>query len=324
MNDSHHPPDPGTLEAAAHAIMDSPTTEAMLRIFCTEAANRNPAVSGGLLLNSDSGDYAVLTGVWNAGRSWIGGLSGMRRHHDDPEADACLATLETLPPHRRMTVPLRSLGMNVGELRLWLPGGGPPEPGEVSDIRLLSVMLAAGMAGIRLQSRMRGSSVRDPVTGLYNRRYLEDTLPRECHRCARERRPLSVLHVDLDGFGQYNARHGRHEGDRLLQAVAGLIQIAFRGSDVACRLGGGQFLIALPEASLDNAVRRGNDLLSLIRDLRVDPHRVELPGITASIGVAAYPVSADDPGELLAAADSARLLACGEGGDQVRAAERIE
>ncbi|MEX0731830.1 MAG: GGDEF domain-containing protein [Aquisalimonadaceae bacterium] len=312
------------LEITAREIADAPTTEAMLEIFCTEAARRVPMISGGLLLHGGGGDYAALTGVWEAGQSWVGGLRGMSQHNSDRDADACVAELNELPPERRITVPLQALGMSVGELRLWSPSGGRPSEDEVAVIRLLAVTLAVSIAGTRLQGWIRGSSVRDPLTSLFNRRYLEDTLPRECHRCSREHRPLGLIHLDLDAFTAYNTRHGRHAGDRLLQATAGLIQASFRGSDLACRLGAGQFIIAMPDSSLDNTCRRGGDLLALIRELQVDPRRTDLPGVTASVGVADFPQSADNAAELLAAADSARLLARQAGGDQVQAAQRIE
>jgi len=165
----------------------------------------------------------------------------------------------------------------------------------------------------RLLQDLREQTIRDPLTSLHNRRFLEDYLPRELIRAARELAPLALIMIDLDRFKRINDSAGHQAGDRVLVEVAGLLQRHVRGSDIACRYGGEEFALVLPNTTLESAIRRSEEIRSAITG---EPDR--LRGVTASLGVALCPTHAMDAEGLLRAADRALYEAKRAGRNQVR------
>jgi diguanylate cyclase (GGDEF)-like protein len=165
----------------------------------------------------------------------------------------------------------------------------------------------------RLLHDLREQTIRDPLTSLYNRRFLQDYLPREILRATRERAPLAVIMIDLDRFKRINDSAGHQAGDRVLVDVAALLKRHVRGSDIACRYGGEEFAVVLPKTTLESALRRSEEIRSAISD---EPDR--LRGVTASLGVALCPAHAIDAEALLRAADRALYEAKRAGRNQVR------
>lgn len=219
---------------------------------------------------------------------------------------------------------IEAQGLNLGylEIRPLSPGrtlGGR----EQQTLQMLAAAAALALATHTLRYRLRHRNVRDPLTGLFNRRYAEDTLERELHRAQRHQLPLSVVLIDLDRFEAYNQRHGQNAGDRLLQAMADLLQNAFRGSDVCARAAGQRFLLVLPEAAIGDAIERANDLRRALAKVRVHLRGLHLPAMTVSMGVAGYPEHADTSDDLLAAADAALELAKHGGGNTCALAEKV-
>lgn len=151
-----------------------------------------------------------------------------------------------------------------------------------------------------LQAQLTEQANRDPLTGLYNRRYLSDTLQREFDRCARAVQPIAVLMIDIDHFKQINDRHGHTVGDRVLQDVATLLQHDVRSSDVVCRYGGEEFLVLLPEMS-------GNAALARAEWYRLRASSMGALGldVTLSIGVACNEAMEISPQRLIDQADGA-------------------
>jgi diguanylate cyclase (GGDEF)-like protein len=165
----------------------------------------------------------------------------------------------------------------------------------------------------RAMRDLREQTIRDALTSLYNRRFLQDYLPRELTRAAREPASLALLMVDLDHFKQLNDRAGHQTGDQVLVETGALLTAHVRGSDVACRYGGEEFALVLPGATLESAIRRGEEICAAIRG-----DRDRLCGVTASVGIALYPEHADDTEALLRAADEALYDAKAAGRNQVR------
>ena len=114
----------------------------------------------------------------------------------------------------------------------------------------LAEHIGLALANLRLREALRNQSIVDPLTGLFNRRYLEQTLERECRRAVRADRPLSVIMLDVDHFKRFNDAWGHEGGDAVLKELAGLLRRSFRGEDVSCRYGGEEFVIVLADASL--------------------------------------------------------------------------
>lgn len=167
-----------------------------------------------------------------------------------------------------------------------------------------------------LQLQLREQAIRDPLTQLFNRRYLEETLDRELLRARREHSPLAVVMMDIDHFKQLNDTYSHAAGDHVLQALADLLRQHSRGGDVACRYGGEEFLMVLPKASLDDAYRRADYWRQAFAALRV-PHKGQTLQATLSLGVACYPIHAETPENLIHAADVALYAAKSNGRNQV-------
>jgi diguanylate cyclase (GGDEF)-like protein len=160
---------------------------------------------------------------------------------------------------------------------------------------------------------LKEEAIRDPLTNLYNRRFLGDVLSRELMRAARENIRVAVIMIDLDHFKRVNDAAGHAAGDLVLTEIATLLKRHIRGTDIACRYGGEEFTLVLPNATLQSARNRGEAICSAIQEER---HR--LMGITASLGVAVFPDHAEEPESLLRAADEALYEAKARGRNQVR------
>jgi diguanylate cyclase (GGDEF)-like protein len=168
-----------------------------------------------------------------------------------------------------------------------------------------------------LQDALRLEAIRDPLTGLFNRRYLEESLEREVRRATRRGTPVSVVMVDLDHFKAFNDDFGHLAGDALLQALGHLLRTRVRGEDIPCRYGGEEFALILPDAPLDATRRRAEQLREEAQHLRVD-HRGEPIGpVTLSMGVATFPLHGATGEAVLRAADDALYRAKRNGRNQV-------
>jgi diguanylate cyclase (GGDEF)-like protein len=155
------------------------------------------------------------------------------------------------------------------------------------------------------------------LTGLYNRRYLEDVLNREIHRAERSGKPLAVVMIDIDNFKQFNDWHGHDAGDFVLSALARAIARNIRPSGLACRYGGEEFAVVLPQASVDIACQRAEEMRQAIRNTNLTHLGQTLAAPSASLGIAMYPGDGANAPEMLKAADRALYRAKDEGRDRI-------
>lgn len=173
----------------------------------------------------------------------------------------------------------------------------------------------------QLQSALRELAIRDPLTGLYNRRYLDETLEREVSRARRESIPLSLVMLDIDHFKRVNDQFGHQVGDEVLKTLAGVLQRDTRAEDVACRYGGEEFLILLPGMPLEAAEARAEGWRQTVEALRVG-HGERAVRFTISLGVAAYPGHGVTPDDLTRSADLALYSAKHGGRNRVAVVSR--
>lgn len=159
------------------------------------------------------------------------------------------------------------------------------------------------------EAKLRYLSVRDSLTGLFNRRYMEETLDREISRAQRKGSPLAVVMADIDGFKTVNDTYGHVPGDELLVRVAAHLGGGVRVSDVACRFGGDEFLLILPECGKEEALRRADTMRRGAEEMAFQPSEAHSEPITLSFGVAVFPENGSSREELLAAADQALYAA---------------
>jgi diguanylate cyclase (GGDEF)-like protein len=173
---------------------------------------------------------------------------------------------------------------------------------------------------MRLRETLRSQAIRDPLTGLYNRRYMEESLEREIHRATRRHSALGVVMLDLDRFKSFNDAFGHAAGDTLLREVGAFLRGRLRAEDIACRYGGEEFTLILPDADLEHTRSRADELRREARNLTVVHHGQTLAAITLSMGIAAYPEHGASADELLDAADAALYEAKSGGRNRVSVA----
>jgi diguanylate cyclase (GGDEF)-like protein/PAS domain S-box-containing protein len=177
--------------------------------------------------------------------------------------------------------------------------------------------LSLALANLRLQEALRRQSIRDPLTGMFNRRYMEESLQRELKRAARDGQPVSLLMMDIDHFKHFNDTFGHPAGDMMLRALGEFLLKGTRDEDIACRYGGEEFVVIMAGATITNAVARAEALREAAKHVVVPYAGQVLGTITLSMGVAAFPTHGDTPESLLHTADRALYRAKGEGRDRV-------
>lgn len=185
----------------------------------------------------------------------------------------------------------------------------------------LNSQLAAKVEEIeRLQAQLRDQATRDPLTNLYNRRYLKEELENEIARAERRHYSICVVLIDLDHFKSVNDRFGHPVGDRVLIEMARMLHENIRGLDFACRFGGEEFCLVLSDIGVEAAILRVHGILNRLRELVIDIDEQSLSQLTFSAGVAEFPIHGHDAEGLLARADVALYRAKEAGRDRILAA----
>jgi diguanylate cyclase (GGDEF)-like protein len=272
------------------------------------------------------GDPPPVRRVFSPTQCW--GLRRGRLHvADDSKSELRCEHVEEPIRTGTLCAPLVAQGETLGLLHLQVRE--PASPKDRSALladrerltKTLAEQLELALANFRLRATLREQSTRDPLTGLFNRRFMEESLDRELRRARREGYELGLLMIDLDHFKVLNDGLGHAAGDAVLRAIGGFLLTAVRGEDVACRFGGEEFVLILPKASPADMRRRAEALLEGARRLRVDASGTVLPTVTMSIGVASTPEHGETCGELLRSADVALYQAKAAGRDRVVVAD---
>jgi len=223
-------------------------------------------------------------------------------------------------------VPLAAQGETLGVLYLECPSEPTILSGEQSEDQLEALSrhatesgerISLALANLSLRETLRVQSIRDPLTGLFNRRYMEESLERELHRASRNNHSVSVLMMDIDHFKQFNDTFGHPAGDTLLRALGDFVMKRSRGQDIACRLGGEEFALILTAASADAAYKRAELLREEVAQLVVQHNGAVLGQIYLSIGISTFSEHGSTAEQLLHAADKALYRAKKEGRNRV-------
>jgi len=186
---------------------------------------------------------------------------------------------------------------------------------ELAHTAVDSISLA--LANLQLRETLQESSLRDPLTGLYNRRFMEATLERELRRMERSGKCLAIAMLDLDHFKALNDTLGHAAGDAVLKEVGSLMRSFRQGADVACRFGGEEFILILPEVDPTSIAARLESLRKSIEEMHISLDGNSLPGISVSIGIAIFPQHSGDPQQLIKIADGAMYQAKRAGRNRV-------
>jgi diguanylate cyclase (GGDEF)-like protein len=248
------------------------------------------------------------------------------RPHFVPRTGAIRCRHAHAKTHSYVCMPVHGQGQILGLLHIAVEVSTRtqrPTRDTEQRLRALTDRVGPALANLKLRDAPRELALRDGLTGLYNRRYMEDVLNREIHRAERSGKPLSVVMIDIDHFKTFNDKYGHDAGDFVLSALARAVTNKIRPSDMACRYGGEELAIILPEASLECARERAEQMRLVIRETNLTHLGQSLPAPTASFGVAVYPANGATPASLLKAADGALYRAKHEGRDRICVAEAL-
>lgn len=300
-----------------------------------------PAVCGAVCVATSSENILETVAMWGESRvtermfhledCWA--LRRGRMHFvQDRDAVLRCKHLGLAKPTQYLCVPLTAQGEVLGVLHLQSNPSGSDRDAEVnllpSSAPRLAVTIAdrisLALASIKLHEGLRQQTIRDPLTSLFNRRYMQESLDREVRRAVRSKRPLGIVMLDIDHFKNFNDSFGHHAGDLMLREFGKLLTIHVRGEDIICRYGGEEFVLILPEASLEATRLRAEELRKAASLLKLESQGQYLGGVTISIGVAGFPDHGESAESIMRAVDQALYRAKAEGRDRVVVARGIK
>jgi diguanylate cyclase (GGDEF)-like protein len=294
-----------------------------------------PSKSGALCITSGSRDVVEAVATWGDTNStekafipnncWA--LRRGKAHIvEDSASPLRCAHITGSAAGGHVCVPLAAQGETLGVLYLECPSeSGNPAPGQSTDhgetlgrqAIAVTERISWALANLGLREVLRSQSIRDPLTGLFNRRYMEESLERELRRAARNQEGVAVLMLDVDHFKRFNDTFGHQAGDTLLRELGDFLSKRTRGQDIACRFGGEEFVLILTGADVEAARKRADLLREEVSQLTVLHAGHILGKISFSIGISAFPDHAASVVELLDAADKALYRAKTEGRNRV-------
>jgi diguanylate cyclase (GGDEF)-like protein len=227
----------------------------------------------------------------------------------DPETGLLCRHFLHPPETGDLCAPLMVQGDSLGVLFLM---GGARKSEHAIDKQLIVAMgegIKPALSNIDLREKLREQTIHDPLTGLYNLRYLEDSLARELSRAQRRDSQLCVTILDINHFKRINDTYGHAAGDALLRELGRILRENLRKSDIACRYGGDEFVLIMPDSSLDDTHHRVQQALELVKELRIWHDGQLLEGLTVAAGVAVAHEHNYKAREILRAADEALYAA---------------
>lgn len=323
-----------TLNEMIQQFQTCDTVDDAFKVVEEQLKDAFPSVSGSVFLIKSNHKSPDLAAVWGSDdtqnsclpnkdcKSFICEKPKVVQSDEGLSQPIC-SQLADLPKQWHICLPLMVKTTTIGTLHLTAPFDPTgSETGEDVDRRglfwgTLAESLAMEISNIRLREGLENQALKDHLTGLYNRRYLDDVLDKELHRVDRSGQNLSVFMIDIDHFKRYNDTYGHDGGDAVLKTIGDLLNHWVREEDVVARTGGEEFVMVLPGANSDAALRRANDLRKTIEELDIIHEGQKLGRVTVSIGIAVYQDHALDKDGLMQAADKAMYVSKREGRNRV-------
>jgi diguanylate cyclase (GGDEF)-like protein/PAS domain S-box-containing protein len=222
---------------------------------------------------------------------------------------------------RYFEVPMMASGEMIGVLHIEEAEEAPPDENLQDLAHTLADHLSLSLSNLKLRETLRIQSIRDALTGLFNRRYMEESLAREIPRAIRKNTPVGIIMLDIDHFRDFNNTYGHEAGNVVLREIGAQLQNQIRGEDITCRYGGEEFILILPEANQEVTALRAERIREAIKSIRVEYHRQPLGVITVSLGVAIFPEHSSTVEGILEKADEALYNAKHNGRDRVEIAK---
>lgn len=316
-----------------------PNAEEAYKIIEDQLGSLNLADSGMLYMIKPSRNNVQQVAAWGQsvsdplvfppGDCWSlrrGRLHTVEFHpstqHEDHHANPLICQhISSTAPADYLCLPLVAQGETLGILHLrHLESMESAEtskswftPQRIQRINIIVESLALAIANLTLRTTLRQQSIRDPLTGLYNRRYLEETLERELLRASRSKKNVGLMMIDVDHFKQFNDTYGHPAADAVLSAISHLFTSCIRREDLVCRYGGEEILIMLPETDLETTCQRAEGIREKVAQLNVQYQGQVLEPVSISIGVGIFPDHGQTPEALIYNADKALYRAKNNG-----------
>ncbi|QHN02080.1 GGDEF domain-containing protein [Granulicella sp. WH15] len=290
-----------------------------------------PDTNGAILMISNSRRMVEIVSEWGHPTALLDGVdlnaccglrAGKLRWRKPGLSELDCAHFLGAPPDTYLCVPLAAYGETMGFAFISFE---KPEAVPLAEARSPLVMELAelgslSIAGLNLRARLERQSIRDGLTGLFNRHFMEIALEREIRRVKRQKTTLAVLMLDVDHYKQFNDTFGHEAGDIVLRQVAECFRRAVREEDVICRYGGEEFIIIMPDVTEQIARLRAESILTSVAETQMQFRGEVLRSVTVSAGIAMYPVAGKRGEELIRMADAALYRAKHNGRNQVQSA----
>jgi diguanylate cyclase (GGDEF)-like protein len=303
-------------------------------VLTTGAQVLLPGSSGAICIIASSRNVVEVTATWGEPaldeplfapqNCWALRRGRVHLYERDRDTAKHCAHLAQARPQRALCVPMMAHGETIG--LFYVDTGIPRDTGPVGLqlaaaeqvlARTIAEQASLALANLKLREILRTQSVRDPLTNLYNRLYMEESLDRELSRATRKKTPLGLMMLDVDHFKRFNDTFGHDAGDMVLRTLANTLRTQLRAEDIICRYGGEEFTVILPDASLESCRRRAEQLREVIKGVATEFRGQPLERITLSVGVAAFPDNGATREALVEVADAALYRAKAQGRDCV-------
>lgn len=250
----------------------------------------------------------------------------LRKGHQHISSEHGIQTMcshwpEEAKQQQTICTPLLAQGETIGVLHFVIPLDSPLEQTR-GLIYAIAEQVGLTLANIQLRESLREQAIRDPLTGLYNRRYMLEALEQSHSRAERNGSDIAIMMIDLDHFKLFNDNFGHDAGDLVLKAVAQVLKDSLRQEDTACRYGGEEFCIVCPAIDEQQALLISQRMADGIKSLDLYHNKMPLGTVTTSIGIAIYPKHAETIEETIQAADEALYLAKHNGRNCVEVSEK--
>ncbi len=290
-----------------------------------------PNITGAIFLFDSTANYFELAKTWGAfpcSKPVFNGIDcwALRRGQvhwvgQDQHDLFCNHLDDQCSAEESLCIPLIAQGETLGLLNLCSQEAGTINPEQQQLAKTIAEQVSLAIANIKLRERLENQSIRDPLTGLFNRRYLEQFFLQEIGRARRYNYSIGVIMGDIDHFKQFNDQLGHDAGDHVLKTIGRILQSNIRGSDIACRYGGEEMTIVLPQTSLEDTLVKAESLRQAIASMEVEYKGKELSTLTVSLGVACYPNHGETMATIIKAADEALYRAKAAGRNRVMMAD---
>jgi diguanylate cyclase (GGDEF)-like protein len=313
-----------------NALQAAATREESLTIIADYSSQIMPGPTGALYTYDNSLDQLVLSAAWGGAALQSGLIPAFApdecwalRRGEAYMADSGRVSLNCHhvqgSPHQYLCLPITAQGVVYGVLH-FASSAATPElafSATLDTARGLANRLSLALANLDLREKLRSLSIRDPLTGLFNRRVLDEILDREVARADRVRSKLGVAMIDIDHFKTFNDQFGHKAGDVVLKAVCDQIVKLLRRTDLACRYGGEEIVLLLPEVDLESGMQVCEKLRSAVSEIALGDLVTGAVNVTISVGFSLYPDLCSDRSDLLASADRALYRSKHNGRNQV-------